>query len=108
MGVIMSGDFNPDELIAKIDKAFSYMQAKQIPEYNPGKESPISTPIVKEVWGPNPDNIMIGFRFPGASTKDARLLSLVGKMLTNGQAGLIDLDLIKSKNFLEHQHLHIL
>lgn len=51
---------------------------------------------------------MIGFRFPGASTKDARLLSLVGKMLTNGQAGLIDLDLIKSKNFLEHQHLHIL
>ena len=73
------------------------MQAKQIPEYNPGKESPISTPIVKEVWGPNPDNIMIGFRFPGASTKDARLLSLVGKMLTNGQAGLIDLDLIKSK-----------
>ena len=40
---------------------------------------------------------MIGFRFPGASTKDARLLSLVGKMLTNGQAGLIDLDLIKSK-----------
>ncbi|MCT3816933.1 peptidase M16 [Elizabethkingia anophelis] len=100
MGVIMSGDFNPDELIAKIDKAFSYMQAKQIPEYNPGKESPISTPIVKEVWGPNPDNIMIGFRFPGASTKDARLLSLVGKMLTNGQAGLIDLDLIKKQKLL--------
>ena len=47
--------------------------------------------------GPNPENIMIGFRFPGASTKDARLLSLVGEMLTNGQAGLIDLDLIKNK-----------
>ena len=50
MGVIMSGDFNPDELIAKIDKAFSYMQTKQIPEYNPGKENPISAPVVKEVW----------------------------------------------------------
>lgn len=43
---------------------------------------------------------MIGFRFPGASTKDARLLSLVGKMLTNGQAGLIDLDLIKKQKLL--------
>jgi predicted Zn-dependent peptidase len=39
------GDFNPDELIAKIDKAFSYMQTKQIPEYNPGKENPISAPV---------------------------------------------------------------
>ncbi|OPC03861.1 peptidase M16 [Elizabethkingia ursingii] len=100
MGVIMSGDFNPDELIAKIDKAFSYMQTKQVPEYNPGKENPISAPVVKEVWGPNPENIMIGFRFPGASTKDARLLSLVGEMLTNGQAGLIDLDLIKKQKLL--------
>lgn len=33
MGVILSGDFNPDEVIAKIDKAFSYMQPKAVPEY---------------------------------------------------------------------------
>mgnify|MGYP006355007273 CR=1 FL=1 len=33
MGVIMSGDFNPDVAIAKIDKAFSYMQSKHIPKY---------------------------------------------------------------------------
>jgi hypothetical protein len=43
---------------------------------------------------------MLGFRFPGATTKDARLLNLVGSMLTNGQAGLIDLDLVKKQKLL--------
>ena len=96
----MSGDFNPDEVIAKIDKAFSYMKPKAIPEYKIGQEKPITTPIVKEVVGPNPENVMLGFRFPGASTKDARMLNLVGNMLTNGQAGLIDLDLVKKQKLL--------
>lgn len=100
MGVILSGDFNPDEVIAKIDKAFSYMQPKAVPEYKIGQEKPITTPVIKEVTGPNPESIMLGFRFPGASTKDARLLNLVGNMLTNGQAGLIDLDLVKKQKLL--------
>ncbi|UKB77762.1 M16 family metallopeptidase [Chryseobacterium sp. MEBOG07] len=100
MGIIMSGDFNPDEVIAKIDKAFSYMKPKAIPEYKVGQEKAITAPIVKEVVGPNPDNVMLGFRFPGASTKDARMLNLVGNMLTNGQAGLIDLDLVKKQKLL--------
>lgn len=100
MGVILSGDFNPDEVIAKIDKAFSYMQPKAVPEYKIGQEKPITAPVIKEVTGPNPESVMLGFRFPGASTKDARLLNLVGNMLTNGQAGLIDLDLVKKQKLL--------
>lgn len=100
MGIIMSGDFNPDEVIAKIDKSFSYMKSKPVPEYKVGQEKPITSPVVKEVVGPNPESVMLGFRFPGASTKDARLLNLVGNMLTNGQAGLIDLDLVKKQKLL--------
>lgn len=100
MGIIMSGDFNPDEVIAKIDKAFSYMKSKTVPEYKIGQEKSITAPVVKEVVGPNPESVMLGFRFPGATTKDARLLNLVGNMLTNGQAGLIDLDLVKKQKLL--------
>ena len=100
MGIIMSGDFNPDEMIAKIDRAFSYMKAKPVPEYKVAQEKPITAPIIREVYGPNPENITIGFRFPGATTKDARLLNLIGSMLTNGQAGLIDLDLVKKQKLL--------
>lgn len=100
MGIIMSGDFNPDEMIAKIDRTFSYMKPKAIPAYNVGQENAITSPVTKEVYGPTPENITIGFRFPGATTKDARLLNLVGSMLTNGQAGLIDLDLVKKQKLL--------
>lgn len=100
MGVIMSGDFNPDEMIVKIDKAFSYMKSKPVPEYKIGTENPITSPVIREVYGPNPENITIGFRFPGASTQDARMLNFIGSMLTNGQAGLIDLDLVKKQKLL--------
>lgn len=100
MGIIMSGDFNPDEMIAKIDKAFSYMKSKQVPEYRVGQEKAITSPVIKEVVGPDSESVMLGFRFPGASTKDARLLNFVGSMLTNGQAGLIDLDLVKKQKLL--------
>ena len=100
MGVIMSGDFNPDEMISKIDRAFSYMKSKPVPEYTIGTEQPITAPVIREVFGPTPENITIGFRFPGASTKDARMLNFMGSLLTNGQAGLIDLDLIKKQKLL--------
>src|SRR5699024_10609746 len=95
MGVIMAGDFDPDEVIAKIDKAFRYMKPKEIPEYTFEKETPIEKPISAEVYGPEPDRIMLGYRFPGASSRDAQMLTLIGEILTNGSAGLIDLDLVK-------------
>ena len=38
MAVILSGDFNPDTAIAKIDKAFSYMKYKEVPQYTFEKE----------------------------------------------------------------------
>ncbi len=100
MGIIMAGDFNPDEVIAKIDQTFGYMENKAIPEYKFDPEQPITAPIMREVYGPTPESIMLGFRFPGAATRDAQMLQLVGSILTNGAAGLIDLDLVKKQKLL--------
>ena len=57
MAVILSGDFNPDTAIAKIDKAFSYMKYKEVPQYTFEKEDPITTPIIKEVVGPDAESV---------------------------------------------------
>jgi predicted Zn-dependent peptidase len=100
MGIIMAGDFNPDEVIKEIDKDFAFMQPKAIPPYTFEPEQPIASPIVKEVTGPTPESIMLGFRFPGASSKDAQMLELVGNILTNGSAGIIDLNLVKKQKLL--------
>jgi len=100
MGVILSGDFNPDEVIAKIDKAFAYMQAKPIDKYTFQPEAPITAPIVKEITGPDAENVTIGYRLPGNKDKDALLADLVGQVLTNGKAGLLDLNLVKKQRLL--------
>ena len=100
MGVIMSGDFNPDEVIVKIDKAFAYMQPKPIVKYTFENESPITAPIVKEVVGPDAENLTIAFRLPGNKDKDVIIADLVGQILTNGEAGLLDLNLVKKQKLL--------
>lgn len=100
MGIILSGDFNPDEVIAKIDKDFNYMQAKPIDKYAFQPENPITVPIVKEIIGPDAESLTIGYRLPGNKDKDALLADLVGQILTNGKAGLLDLNLVKKQKLL--------
>lgn len=100
MAVIFSGDFNPDVMIKKIDQHFSYMQPKPIPPYTYQPEAPITSPVKRDVYGPTPERLTMAFRFPGANTRDARLLDLMGSILTNGKAGLFDLDLTKKQKLL--------
>ena len=100
MAVVMSGDFNPDVLIGKVDKAFSYMQNKPVVKYSFQPEAPITAPIVAEVLGPDAESVTIGYRLPGNKSKDVLLADLVGQILTNGKAGLMDLNLVKKQKLL--------
>jgi predicted Zn-dependent peptidase len=100
MGIILSGDFNPDVMIKKVAAHFNYMAPKAVPAYTFAPEAPITSPVKRDIYGPNPENLTIAFRFPGANTKDARMLSLIGSILTNGKAGLFDLDLTKKQKLL--------
>ena len=100
MAIIMAGDFNPDALIKKIDQDFAYMQPKPVQEYMGPKEKPIDGPIVKEVYGPTSESVRILYRSAPAGTRDAMLTDLVGSILSNGKAGLIDLNLNKQQKVL--------
>ncbi|NDV68237.1 pitrilysin family protein [Dysgonomonas sp. 25] len=100
MAVCMAGDFDPDKVIEIIDKYFGDMQRKDVPELKTDAETPISSPVVKEVVGLEAENITIAFRTPGANTKDAVMLELIDYILTNGKAGLIDLNLNQKQKML--------
>jgi predicted Zn-dependent peptidase len=93
MAVIMAGDFDPDLLIKKIDQAFSYMQSKPVTLYNPAPEKPLTAPIVKDIYGPSAENMRICYRTPAANSHDAMVLDLISSILSNGKAGMLDLDL---------------
>lgn len=100
MAIIMAGDFNPDDVIKSVAEKFAYMQYKDVPVYEVGLEKEITSPIQSEVYGPEPERLMFGYRFPGASSEDAKMLELVGEILTNGAAGLIDLNLVQKQKLL--------
>ena len=100
MGVILSGDFDADVMIKKIDAAFAYMKNTPLPAYTFEPEQPITAPILKEVTGPDAESVTIGFRLPGNKDKDILLAELIGQVLTNGKAGLMDLNLVKKQKLL--------
>ncbi|MDR1600935.1 MAG: insulinase family protein [Tannerella sp.] len=100
MAVCMVGDLNPDEIIATIDKYFGGLTPKDLPELKTAPEQPIETPVVKEVVGLEAENIMIGYRLPAANTKEAAVIEFVDYLLTNGKAGLIDLNLVQKQKLL--------
>jgi predicted Zn-dependent peptidase len=101
MAICLSGDFDPDATIKMIDAKFNSWKNKPVPVYQPYMEKPIAAPVVKEVVGPDAENLMIGYRFAGVGSKDADMIQLVGKILSNGKAGLIDLNLNQQQKVLE-------
>lgn len=100
MGIIVSGDFDPDELISKIDKSFSGLRQHDVPKYSYTPEQPITAPIEQEVTGPDAEFVTLGYRLPGVHAKDAILAEITGQILTNGKAGLMDLNLVKKQKLL--------
>jgi predicted Zn-dependent peptidase len=100
MAICLSGDFDPDATIKMIDKKFGNWKSKPIPTYLPFIEKPISRPLVTEVLGPDAESVTVGFRFGGANTKDADMITLVSSILSNGKAGLIDLNLNQQQKVL--------
>lgn len=100
MAVVLSGDFDPDKAIAEIDQAFGYMQIKPVPVFTYQPEDERSAAEVVDVYGPDAENLMIGYRMPGAGTRDALLMQIADMILSNSKAGLIDLNLVKKQAVL--------
>ena len=101
MAICLSGDLNPDEVIATIDKYFGDMQPNEnLPKLEFQPEEPITEPVVREVYGLEAANVMIGWRLPGNSTDPNDVAQIASAILNNGQAGLIDLDLNQQQKVL--------
>ncbi len=93
MAIVLAGDFNPDEAIKVIEKYFNRLPKGDVKPLVIAPEPPFSTPVVKEVWGNDAENVSIAFRFPGAASREAEILKVVDYLMANGKAGLIDLNI---------------
>ncbi len=101
MAICVAGDFDPDEMIATIDKYFGAMEPNpNLPKLEFEPEQPITTPVVKEVYGLEAAFVMLGWRLPAAADPSNDVAQLAGQLIYNGQAGLIDIDLLHQQKVL--------
>ena len=94
VAICMAGDLDPDKTIAIIDKYFS--------EWKPGDDvrqpvfaplPPLTSPKDTTVIGQEAEQICIAWRAKQANSLQADTLELMEDVLSNGRAGLFDLDL---------------
>jgi predicted Zn-dependent peptidase len=82
-----------------IVKYFGGMKSKPVPELKTGAETPMQK-VEKDVIGLESESVTIGFRLPAANSKDMSVLKFIDYMITNGNAGLLDLNLIQKQKIL--------
>ena len=97
MAIILAGDFDPDKTIKLIEDKFGDMVPAEVKPFTFDKETELSSPIEKTVVGPEAESVCLGFRFNGIKSQDPELLQILAKILFNGKAGLMDLNLNKKQ-----------
>lgn len=94
VAICMAGDFDPDQVIATIDRYFgSWKKSDHLsyPQYAPVKD--LTAPTDTTVMGQEAENIVMGWKFDGAAAAQADTLKVIESLLNNGTAGLFDLDI---------------
>lgn len=94
VAVCMAGDFNPDEVVALIDKYFGQWKPSSNlsrPEYPALK--PITAIKDTTVVGQEAENLILAWRFKDAADAQADTLDVITKILANGKAGLFEVNL---------------
>ena len=100
--ICMAGDFDPDETIAIIDRHFgSWKPGADVrqPEFPALK--PITVPRDTMIYGLEAETLWLGWRFDRGNSPQIDTLNVIGEMLSNGTAGLIDLNINQQLKTLE-------
>ena len=101
MGIMMSGDFDPEEVVILAEKYFGQLEAMDIPKYEFEEQPEITEKISKKVYGQEAAYLQMAWRFEGANSKDIAYYHLLKGLLYNTKAGLIDLNLINKQELLD-------
>ena len=94
VAICMAGDFEPDEVIAILERHFGSWK----PNYNLTRPefaelAPITAPIDTTVLGQEAEFVALGWRFGAGNSLQCDTVDVVAEMLSNGTAGLMDLNL---------------
>ncbi len=94
VAICMAGDLDPDKTIATIDRYFGswkgYGEVKY-PQYAPVAD--LTAPTDTTVVGQEATNVVVGWCFDAAKSAQIDTLEIISDIISNGKAGLFDLDI---------------
>ena len=94
VAICMAGDFDPDKTIAIIDQYFSgWKPGADVSQPKFAPLPPLTQPKDTTVVGQEAEQVWVTWRAKQANTLQADTLELLEQVLSNGRAGLFDLDL---------------
>lgn len=101
VAICVSGDFDPDSFVQTIEKYFGdWAPNPELPEFTFEDEEAITAPVEKTVYGTEADFLMMAWRTPGTSSLESEVAEIATSILYNGQAGLMDEDLMRQQALL--------
>lgn len=101
MAICLSGDIDMEETIKMIDKYWGGMKPGNDLKHPEYPKIPALTQVTeKTVTGPSSESVKIAFRLNGMKSDETKYAKLIGRLLYNGQAGLIDLELVQKQKVL--------
>ena len=94
VAICMAGDFDPDEVIAIIDKYFgSWKRSATLSYPTFAPLAPIPAPKDTTVVGQEAEYMMMGWRFGQANCGQSDTLNIISQVLANGKCGLFEINL---------------
>ena len=94
IAICMSGDLNPEQTVAIIEKYFGNWKRSETlsaPQY--GAQPKFTAPVDTTVVGLEAEMLYLGWRADKGNSLQCDTLDIIGELLSNGSAGLYDLNL---------------
>ncbi len=102
VAICMAGDMDPDQVIATIDKYFgSWQPGADVRQPVFPALAPITAPRDTTVYGLEAETLWMGWRFDRGNSLQIDTLQVIEGMLSNGTAGLIDLNINQQMKMLQ-------
>ena len=103
MAIILSGDFDPDEVVRLVNFYFGDYEYKEIPPFTFQEQPLIEAPIRREVYGQEAPSLDIAWRFETEQKEQQLFLVMLRCLLYNRQAGLLDIHLNQKQKVLSSE-----
>ncbi len=101
MAIVVSGDFDPDEMVALAEKYFGDYQMEEMdrPKFEPQPE--LTKRVKRTVYGQQDPYVDMAWKFGGAYTDDPDMLAMINGIMYNRKAGMLDININQKQTMLE-------